>query len=74
VKRNRHLLESVHRFLHAGFLGNVVFALGHLRARFRSGLILDTEIGWLTRYGDGLAVRGRAYRGDIGARCRAAGV
>jgi hypothetical protein len=33
-----------------------VLALGHLRARFRSGVILDTEIGWLTRCRDALVV------------------
>jgi ketosteroid isomerase-like protein len=43
-------------------LGDVVLALGHLRARFRSGVPLDTEIGWLTRYRDGRAVWGRAYQ------------
>jgi ketosteroid isomerase-like protein len=40
-------------------LDDAVLALGHLRARFRSGVTLDTEIGWLTRYRDGLAVWGR---------------
>jgi ketosteroid isomerase-like protein len=43
-------------------LGDAVLALGHLRARFRSGVTLDTEIGWLTRYRDGLGVWGRAYQ------------
>jgi len=43
-------------------LGDAVLALGHLRAQFRSGVTLDTEIGWLTRYRDGLAVWGRAYQ------------
>jgi ketosteroid isomerase-like protein len=43
-------------------LGDSVLALGRLRARFRSGVTLDTEIGWLTRYRDGLAVWGRAYQ------------
>ena len=28
-------------------LGDAVLALGHLHARFRSGVDLDTEIGWL---------------------------
>jgi ketosteroid isomerase-like protein len=42
-------------------LDDTVLALGHLRARFRSGVTLDTEIGWLTRYRDGLGVWGRAY-------------
>jgi ketosteroid isomerase-like protein len=41
---------------------DAVLALGHLRARFKSGVALDTEIGWLTRYRDGLAVWGRAYQ------------
>jgi ketosteroid isomerase-like protein len=48
-------------------LGDVVLALGHLRARFRSGVSLDTEIGWLTRYRDGLAVWGRAYQSHVEA-------
>jgi ketosteroid isomerase-like protein len=39
-----------------------LLALGHLRARFRSGVALDTEIAWLLRYRDGLAVWGRAYQ------------
>jgi len=43
-------------------LGDAVLALGHLHARFRSGVDLDTEIGWLARYRDGLAVWGRAYQ------------
>ena len=43
-------------------LGDAVLALGHLRARFRSGVTLDTAIGWLTRYRNGLAVWGRAYQ------------
>jgi hypothetical protein len=43
-------------------LGDSVFALGHLRARFRSGVPLETEIGWLTRYRDGLGVWGRAFQ------------
>jgi ketosteroid isomerase-like protein len=43
-------------------LGDAVLALGHLRARFKSGVRLDTEIAWLTRYRDGLAVWGRAYQ------------
>ncbi|MGA8925426.1 MAG: nuclear transport factor 2 family protein [Solirubrobacterales bacterium] len=30
-------------------LGDTVLALGRLRARFRSGVALDSEIGWLTR-------------------------
>ena len=43
-------------------LGDRVLALGRLRARFRSGVKLDSEIGWLTRYHDGLGVWGRAYQ------------
>jgi ketosteroid isomerase-like protein len=43
-------------------LGDAVLAVGHLSARFRSGVTLDTEIGWLTRYRDGLGVWGRAYQ------------
>jgi ketosteroid isomerase-like protein len=42
-------------------LGAAVLALGHLRARFRSGVPLETEIGWLTRYDGGLAVWGHTY-------------
>ena len=42
--------------------GDVVMALGHLRAQFRSGITLDTEVGWVVRFRDGLAVRGRAYQ------------
>ena len=37
-------------------------ALGHLRAQFRSGITLDTEVGWVVRFRDGLAVWGRAYQ------------
>jgi ketosteroid isomerase-like protein len=57
-------------------LGDAVLALGHLRARFRSGVTLDTAIGWLTRYRDGLAVWGRAYQRHTDAleAARAAGV
>jgi ketosteroid isomerase-like protein len=42
--------------------GDVVMALGRLRARFRSGITLDTEVGWVVRFRDGLAVWGRAYQ------------
>ena len=42
--------------------GDTVVALGRLRAQFRSGVSLDTEIGWFIRYRDGLAVWGRAYQ------------
>jgi ketosteroid isomerase-like protein len=48
-------------------LGDTVLALGRLRARFRSGVPFDTEIGWLTRYRDGLAVWGRAYQSHADA-------
>jgi ketosteroid isomerase-like protein len=48
-------------------LGDTVLALGHLHARFRSGVTLDTEIGWLTRYRGGLAVWGRAYQSHADA-------
>ena len=40
---------------------DVVMALGHLRAQFRSGITLDTD-GWVVRFRDGLAVWGRAYQ------------
>ena len=43
-------------------LGDRMLALGHLRARFRSGVTLETEIAWLIRYRDGLAVWGHAYQ------------
>jgi ketosteroid isomerase-like protein len=43
-------------------LDDTILALGHLRARFRSGVTLETEIGWLARFRDGLAVWGRAYQ------------
>ena len=42
--------------------GEVVLALGRLRARFRSGITLDTEVGWVFRFRNGLAVWGRAYQ------------
>ena len=42
-------------------LGDAVLGLGHLRARFKSGVPLETEIAWLFRFRDGLAVWGRAY-------------
>jgi ketosteroid isomerase-like protein len=48
-------------------LGDRVLALGHLRARFRSGVSLDTEIGWLLRYRDDLAVWGQAYQSHADA-------
>ena len=41
---------------------DVVMALGRLRARFQSGLTLDTEVGWVVRFRDGLAVWGRAFQ------------
>ena len=43
-------------------LDDTVLALGHLRTRFRSGVALDTEIGWVVRFRDGLGVWGRAYQ------------
>ena len=43
-------------------LGDIVLALGRLRARYKSGVRLDSEIGWLTRYRDGLGVWGRGYQ------------
>ena len=39
-----------------------VVALGRLRARFRSGITLDTEMGWVFRFRDGLVVWGRAFQ------------
>ncbi|MEK6326120.1 MAG: nuclear transport factor 2 family protein [Actinomycetota bacterium] len=43
-------------------LDDTVLALGQLRARFRSGVSLDTEISWVVRFRDGLGVWGRAYQ------------
>ena len=43
-------------------LDDTVVGLGRLRARFRSGVNLDTEIGWVIRFRDGLGVWGRAYQ------------
>jgi ketosteroid isomerase-like protein len=40
---------------------DIVVGLGRLRARSRSGLTLDTEIGWLFRFRDGLVVWARSY-------------
>ena len=48
-------------------LDDAVLALGHLHAQFRSGVTLDTEISWLTRYRDGLGVWGRAYQSHAAA-------
>jgi ketosteroid isomerase-like protein len=48
--------------------GDIVLALGQLRARFRSGITLDTEVGWVFRFRDGLAVWGRAYQSHADAR------
>jgi ketosteroid isomerase-like protein len=42
--------------------GDIVLALGRLRARFRSGITLDTEVGWVFRFRNALAVWGRAYQ------------
>jgi ketosteroid isomerase-like protein len=43
-------------------LDDTALALGHLRARFRSGVTLDTEIAWVIRFRDGLGIWGRAYQ------------
>jgi ketosteroid isomerase-like protein len=48
-------------------LGDQLLVLGHLQARFRSGVNLDTEIAWLLRYRDGLAVWGHSYRSHADA-------
>jgi ketosteroid isomerase-like protein len=53
--------------------GDLVMALGHLRARFRSGITLETEVGWVVRFRDGLAVSGRAYQSH-GEALEAAGL
>ena len=42
-------------------LGDVVLGLGHAHLRFRSGVILDTEAGYLSRFRDALAVWARMY-------------
>jgi ketosteroid isomerase-like protein len=44
-------------------LGDILVAFGHIRARFKSGVTLDTDIGWVVRFRDGLIVWGRAYEG-----------
>jgi ketosteroid isomerase-like protein len=54
-------------------VGDVVVALGRLRARFRSGITLDSEMGWVFRFRDGLAVWGRAYQSHAEA-LKAAGL
>jgi ketosteroid isomerase-like protein len=41
---------------------DVLVALGRLRIRFQSGITLDSEIGWVFRFSDGLAEWGRAYQ------------
>jgi ketosteroid isomerase-like protein len=46
---------------------DIVMALGRLRARFKSGITLDTEVGWVVRFRDGLAVWGRAYQSHADA-------
>ena len=38
-----------------------VIALGRLQGRFRSGVEFDTEVGWVVRFRDGLAVVGQAF-------------
>jgi ketosteroid isomerase-like protein len=43
-------------------LDDTAVALGRLHARFRSGVSLDTEIGWVVRFRNGLGVWGRAYQ------------
>jgi ketosteroid isomerase-like protein len=53
--------------------GDIVLALGHLHARFRSGVTLDSEIGWVVRFRDGLAVWGRTYESHAHA-LKAAGL
>ena len=42
-------------------LGDVVLGLGYAHLRFRSGVILDTEAGYLSRFRDALAVWARMY-------------
>ena len=42
-------------------LGDVVLGLGHAHLRFRSGVILNTEAGYLSRFRDALAVWARMY-------------
>lgn len=42
-------------------LGDVVLGLGRVHLRFRSGVILNTEAGYLSRFRDALAVWARMY-------------
>jgi ketosteroid isomerase-like protein len=42
--------------------GDVLVALGRLRARSKGGVTLDTEVGWFLRFRDGLVVWGRVYQ------------
>jgi ketosteroid isomerase-like protein len=42
-------------------LGDVVLALGGVHLRFRTGGILNTEAGYLSRFQDALAVWARMY-------------
>jgi ketosteroid isomerase-like protein len=42
-------------------LGDVVLALGGVHLRFRTGGILNTEAGYLSRFRDALAVWARMY-------------
>jgi ketosteroid isomerase-like protein len=42
-------------------LGDVVLALGHVHLQFRTGVILNTEAGYLSRFRDALAVWARMY-------------
>jgi ketosteroid isomerase-like protein len=42
-------------------LGDSILALGHLNTQSKSGVRLDTDVGWLLRFRDGLATSGRVY-------------
>jgi ketosteroid isomerase-like protein len=61
AKLNATFEEFTVRFDEVRDLGDVVLALGHVHLRFRSGVILDTEDGYVGRFRDGLAVSARQY-------------
>ena len=42
-------------------LGDALLGLSHTHLRFRTGVILDTEAGYLSRFRDALAVWARMY-------------
>ena len=42
--------------------GHTVIAFGQIRLRFKSGVTLEQEIGWVARYRDGVLIWGRTIR------------